>query len=389
MRILLVTSLYPEGEKSKRTETSYAIHNFIKYWNESNEILVIRIKSFGLKKLFNLFIQTNEFKFEDVNIKKIPLMSIHFLNRKFVKLSVNCALKYLKGINFFPDVIISHCATSHLIAYRMNKTYFNVKHVCGIHKADISKVQKGESEYIQCFQQCDLLACRSDSMKRRLLDLFNNKIVEKKLYIANSGVKESFFEDIDEIKKKAISIDKKLSFVSVTSFIPRKKIDVVLKTLARLKQYEWNYTIIGDGRERGKLERIVDEFKLESRVLFTGYVEQEKVAEVLKNSNVFILISDRETFGLVYLEAMANGCLVIGAKNWGVDGIVQHGKNGFLCEAGNEIEFEDVLKKIFSFSRSEWKKFIDASYSTALQYKEKTVAKMYLDRIRKVVSETE
>ena len=46
--------------------------------------------------------------------------------------------------------------------------------------------------------------------------------------------------------------------------------------------------------------------------------------------NVWIMISKNETFGLVYLEAMARGCITIGSRNQGIDGVINHGVNGFF-----------------------------------------------------------
>ena len=54
---------------------------------------------------------------------------------------------------------------------------------------------------------------------------------------------------------------------------------------------------------------------------------------MIRNADCFVMVSSREAFGLVYLEAMAKGCIVIGTKGQGIEGIVKHGENGFLCKA--------------------------------------------------------
>ena len=66
---------------------------------------------------------------------------------------------------------------------------------------------------------------------------------------------------------------------------------------------------------------------------------------MLKQHDVFIMISKNETFGLVYLEAMAVGCITIASRQEGFDGIIKHGYNGFLCEAGNQEELEKLIKE--------------------------------------------
>lgn len=65
------------------------------------------------------------------------------------------------------------------------------------------------------------------------------------------------------------------------------------------------------------------------------------------------MISRSETFGLVYLEAMARGCITIASWREEFDGIIEDGMNGFLCEAGDSEDFARVIKKIRQMSVAE------------------------------------
>ena len=69
-------------------------------------------------------------------------------------------------------------------------------------------------------------------------------------------------------------------------------------------------------------------------------------------SDVFVLTSSPETYGLVYLEAMASGCIVIGTQGWGIDGILVNGENGYLVEAKSVAEIVDALFIIFTNPQS-------------------------------------
>ena len=60
----------------------------------------------------------------------------------------------------------------------------------------------------------------------------------------------------------------------------------------------------------------------------------------MRESDIFILPSRNETFGMVYMEAMASGCITVCSKNDGVDGIIRDGINGFLCEDIEETLIE-------------------------------------------------
>ena len=57
----------------------------------------------------------------------------------------------------------------------------------------------------------------------------------------------------------------------------------------------------------------------------------------LGQSDVFVLPSVNETFGMVYLEAMSQGCIPIGTSGEGIDGIIENGKNGYLCDRNNFV----------------------------------------------------
>lgn len=73
---------------------------------------------------------------------------------------------------------------------------------------------------------------------------------------------------------------------------------------------------------------------------------REQTLEEFRKAEVFVMISSPETLGLVYLEAMSQGCVAIGSRNEGIDGILVDGKNGYLVESGNAEELRARLDAI-------------------------------------------
>jgi len=69
-----------------------------------------------------------------------------------------------------------------------------------------------------------------------------------------------------------------------------------------------------------------------------------EVLKAMRASHLFLMPSVQETFGLVYLEAMASGCVVIGHQGWGIDGVVEEGVNGYLVAAPTEAEIESKIQ---------------------------------------------
>lgn len=104
----------------------------------------------------------------------------------------------------------------------------------------------------------------------------------------------------------------------------------------------------------------------------------------MKKAQIFTLISSGEAFGMVYLEAMLQGCITIASFGGGFDGIIKNGENGFLCRAGDHEMLAGIYKKIESMSSEERNRIGQAAVETAIQFSETNVARKYLSDVRKI-----
>lgn len=144
--------------------------------------------------------------------------------------------------------------------------------------------------------------------------------------------------------------------VSVTRLSePRKNIHQVLQALSKLKDFDFHYTVIGDGKERRKLETLARTLGLKEKVTFTGSLEREALRETLRQSDLFILTASvlptsHEGFGLVYLEAAACGLPSLAARLAGAAEAVAEGKSGFFVES---LEPEAIASALKSFLQGE------------------------------------
>ena len=128
-------------------------------------------------------------------------------------------------------------------------------------------------------------------------------------------------------------LDVAVHLVSVSNLLEGKGIDLNLEALSRLDRdgiRNWTYKIIGDGAQRGRLQRLVHEYGLESRVEFAGARLHAEIPRYLCEADVFVLPSYREAFGIAYLEAMAAGLLVVGVRGQGPSAFIEHGVSGLL-----------------------------------------------------------
>jgi len=125
--------------------------------------------------------------------------------------------------------------------------------------------------------------------------------------------------------------------LSVSRLIPTKGVELNIKAIAKLQEKypDIYYLIIGEGKERARLEKLVQDLNLQSKVQFLGQLPHQKVMEYMSMCDIFSLPSWQETFGLVFLEAMAHGKPIIGGQGQGVDGIVTDGETGLLAKLGD------------------------------------------------------
>lgn len=106
-------------------------------------------------------------------------------------------------------------------------------------------------------------------------------------------------------------------------------------------------TIVGIGEERGALKRRIDERGLSARAILTGGVTHGEVMQLMAQSDAFVLPSYDEGQGIVYIEAMASGCVAVGSVDEGISETIRDGENGFLVPAGDAQAVARTLRRIF------------------------------------------
>lgn len=138
-----------------------------------------------------------------------------------------------------------------------------------------------------------------------------------------------------------------LKMVSLCRLLKWKNIDQVLFALEQLDG-DFIYDIYGDGPDLIRLKNILSTLRIREKVQFKGHLSYEQVPQTLVGYDLFVLPSYREMFGRVYIEAMACGLPVIGAKNCGIDGYIQNGMEGFLVDHRDVDEIAAAIKRFIS-----------------------------------------
>jgi len=167
--------------------------------------------------------------------------------------------------------------------------------------------------------------------------------IEQKSVIIPNGVNPFWLKN--KHVKSEYKNKNQISLIYVGDFSKNKNIDISIKAARKLKELgcNINFTIIGSGGNSEykikKLSRInKDIVKIYARI-----EEREKLLNMYRKSDIFIMPSFHETFGLVYLEAMSQGLPIIYTKGQGVDGYFKEGTVGYSV---NPKDISDIVKKI-------------------------------------------
>jgi len=155
--------------------------------------------------------------------------------------------------------------------------------------------------------------------------------------------------EVDPLSHPSIDLVKRFlqastfKVISAGNLKQTKGFDLLLKAIARFPQKGLRLVIIGDGEYRSTLENEIAVLGIGDQVLLTGRLENQVFRNLLPLFDAFVLPSYSETFGIVYLEAMAAGLPVVGVKGQGIDGIIQDGIQGLLVRPRN---VEDIVASI-------------------------------------------
>ena len=141
----------------------------------------------------------------------------------------------------------------------------------------------------------------------------------------------------------------KIVFVTVGNLIPRKGLNYLIEAFHRasLSDDVWELGIVGDGPERERLQRMIEEYGFEDNIKLLGAQDRKGVIETLKNSDVFVLSSLSETFGVVVIEALACGLPVIVTDCGGTQDIITE-KIGLMCPVKDADKMAECINYMIS-----------------------------------------
>ena len=396
MNILFITDLYPV--KSDEKTTPRTLLAFVEEWKKMGHNVDILKPNF----ILNSFLRGKPFyksgQYGDVFNINYWTPFWFDVKRKFNGNSRLGTLAQLNKHNY--NIVVAHMPSGILFADKLGLPF-----VAGIHNSDIEVLTNPlykihfKPRLEKALKNAKAIACRSFVLQDKLLKLYPE--FEEKTFVAPSGIdkKAAMFLDAKQNEKHSAdtNFSRFTSHISLSSdtnhslltthhspikvltcahFKKRKNIDKVIKACKGLECFE--LTVIGDGKERKKLE------KIDKNVIFTGRLPHDEVLAKMRNSDIFVLPSVGETFGMVYLEAMASGCITVCTKGDGIDGIIKDRENGFLTEP-NFKSVKETLLNIKNLTKEELNSLYTNSFNTIQHYTSTLCAERYLQQILKIM----
>ncbi len=168
----------------------------------------------------------------------------------------------------------------------------------------------------------------SESTKKELISINNYK----KIFVSHNGIEFEF------LKQNNPHLIKRRSNILYFGRLKRyKRIDHIIQALLLIKKRipEAELIIAGKGDDEERLKELVNELKLNESVHFLGFISDNQKSEIIHESTVFMIASEKEGWGISVLEANAGGLPVIGYDVEGLRDSIKEGYSGFLAENGN------------------------------------------------------
>jgi N-acetyl-alpha-D-glucosaminyl L-malate synthase BshA len=285
-------------------------------------------------------------------------------------------------INYDLDLLHVHYAIPHASAAYMAKQIVkskigrNIPVITTLHGTDITLVGRDKTyEPVVTFSinESDAITAVSKNLKE---ETYKNFSIKKDIEVITN------FVDIARFNKKPFDAFKKVIapngekiVVHASNFRKVKRVEDVVHIFAEINQHiPSKLLMVGDGPERHECEELARQLNVADDVRFVG--KQEQIEEILAVSDLFILPSEYESFGLAALEAMAARSVVITTNAGGLPEIIIQNKTGFMANIGDIKLMSEFAIKILG-NEDELTAMKEAAYRHSLNFNIKNIIPQY------------
>ncbi|SHI48066.1 N-acetyl-alpha-D-glucosaminyl L-malate synthase BshA [Mesonia phycicola] len=288
---------------------------------------------------------SNNIHYHEVNVPEYPLF--HYQPYELALSSKLVDMVKLHQI----EVLHVHYAIPHAYAGYMAKKMLreegiDIPMVTTLHGTDITLV--GNHPFYKpavtfSINKSDVVTSVSQSLKEDTLKLFD---IKKDIKVIPNFIDISKQDNpFTDCQRGLMASDEEKIITHISNFRKVKRIDDVVKIFYNIqKKIKAKLIMVGEGPEVSVAKQLVNELGISSNVLFLG--ESNEINKILCFSDLFLLPSESESFGLAALEAMINGVPVISSNTGGLPEVNKQGYSGYLSNVGDVEEMAENGLKI-------------------------------------------
>ena len=278
------------------------------------------------------------------------------------RLKINAIVSEIKEIIDLSKIDLIHASTLCLdgaVAYELNKEY-GIPYIVAVRNTDVSVYYKKliwrHDFFTRIIENAKRIIFispkyRENFIRSHVPAILLNEIENKTLVLPN-GVSQIF---LDNTKYSAHSLGSIIKIIFVAAFNKGKGLIEAIKAIDNLRQkgYCVELNAIGKGLpNRPCDEEYVKEVEKLSEgkewVKLQPFMKPEDIINEMRKSDIFVMVSSPETFGLVYVEALTQKLPIIYAKDQGFDGFYSEGFVGYHAQAGNVIDIQESIEKVIN-----------------------------------------
>lgn len=240
-------------------------------------------------------------------------------------------------------------------AYKLNKKY-GINYIVNVRNTDINFFYKYGLHLrpfmYKVLKNASKIVFLSHAYKNALLSLLPESIVEiikSKCVVVPNGIDDYWHSNVST--QRSLNSFDEIRLLFIGTINKNKNLSKVLEvcSILRNKNYRVTLNVIGDGPEKLESIKMTKKLGISNNVIFHDFIsEKSEIATIMDQSDIFIMPSISETFGLVYIEAMSKGLPVIYSKEQGIDGFFIDGNVGFPVDPNNEEEIANSVLKILN-----------------------------------------
>jgi len=324
---------------------------------------------------FRLDVFSNKINFHEVSVPDYPLFEYipyeHNLTAKLVDVVLHEKLNLLHVHYAIPHASAALSAKQILAAQGIH-----IPIITTLHGTDITLLGKDKSfkSVIEfAINNSDAVTAVSKSLKKETITSFK---LEKKIQVIPNFIDSTLYKfENDKTLRRSFAKDSEKIIIHISNFRKVKRVQDVLKVFVKIrKEIPSKLLLIGDGPERLKMEQLCRNLDLCDNIRFIGKLKA--VERVLSVSDLLLLPSETESFGLVALEAMASKVPVVSSNSGGLPEVNIEGKTGFLLEVK---DIDGMARKSISLlaDQNKLEQFKENAFSHAMEFDLPNILPLY------------